>query len=169
MPELIVVTVVADDRPGIVERVAGVIARHRGNWTESSMARLAGKFAGILLVEVAAEVKAAMVAELQSLAEAGIRVNIDDSSSPSVDTGALVQIEIVANDRPGIVGEISRLLASHAANLESLDTFCEPAPMTADLMFHAHAAVRLPNGMSRDDLVITLEQLSDDLMVEVVE
>ena len=48
----IVLSVLSDDRPGIVEALSDVLARHDGNWTESSMLSLAGKFAGILLAEV---------------------------------------------------------------------------------------------------------------------
>ena len=48
----IVLTVICDDRPGIVETLSGVIHEHSGNWTESSMQSLAGKFAGILSVSL---------------------------------------------------------------------------------------------------------------------
>ncbi len=41
--------------------------------------------------------------------------------------------------------------------------------MSADLMFHAHAFVQLPNTMDRGDLIDLLETLSDDLMVEVLD
>lgn len=169
MRDLLVLSVVADDKPGIVERVAAVIAHHGGNWTQSSMARLAGKFAGILLVEVESNAKAALAGDLSKLSEQGIRVAVDDSSHQDLKQGTLLHLEIVANDRPGIVGEISKLLAAKNINLESLETSCEPAPMTADMMFHAHAALQLPESLDRDDLTGILEGLSDDLMVEIVD
>ena len=52
MTDYLVLTVIADDREGIVEQISQTIIEHGGNWMESSMARLAGKFAGILMVEV---------------------------------------------------------------------------------------------------------------------
>ena len=52
MSNYLVLTIISDDRAGIVEQVAQTISKHGGNWMESSMARLAGKFAGILMVEV---------------------------------------------------------------------------------------------------------------------
>ena len=42
----LVLTLIGPDRPGLVEAVAEVVARHGGNWLESRMAHLAGKFAG---------------------------------------------------------------------------------------------------------------------------
>ena len=52
MPHLLVVTFTGPDRPGIVEKLSGLVTRHGGNWEESRMASLAGRFAGILKVTV---------------------------------------------------------------------------------------------------------------------
>ncbi|MEM7014381.1 MAG: ACT domain-containing protein, partial [Verrucomicrobiota bacterium] len=46
-----VITVLGEDRPGIVESLAAAVADHGGNWIESRMAHLAGQFAGIVQVE----------------------------------------------------------------------------------------------------------------------
>ena len=48
----IVLSVLSDDHPGIVESLSDVLASNGGNWAESSMLSLAGKFAGILLAQV---------------------------------------------------------------------------------------------------------------------
>ncbi len=50
----LVVTVIGNDRPGIVERLSEVVLGAGANWEESRMARLAGKFAGILRISVKA-------------------------------------------------------------------------------------------------------------------
>ena len=55
MTNHLVVTILAEDRPGIVEQIAQTIIAHGGNWMESSMNRLAGKFAGYSAVEVDAQ------------------------------------------------------------------------------------------------------------------
>ena len=169
MSNYLVLTVISDDRAGIVEQVAKAISKHGGNWMESSMARLAGKFAGILLVEVDADVQPLLEKDLSELASQGIKVSIDSSGPQTDDDAHISCLEIVANDRSGIVGEISSLLASHQVNLVSLETFCESAPMSAGMMFYAHAYTQLPDGMTEDQLTQLLESLSDDLMVEVVE
>ena len=48
----LVFTVIAKDRPGLVERMAEIIAGTGGNWIESSMARLGGEFAGIVRIAI---------------------------------------------------------------------------------------------------------------------
>ena len=169
MTDYLVLTVIADDREGIVEQISQTISHHGGNWMESSMARLVGKFAGILLVEVEPAKHADLEQALGELSVHGIKI-IVEQSAPSAEKEAEVScIEIVANDRPGIVGEISALLASHSVSLISLETFCESTPMSAGMMFYAHSYLQLPSGMTGDQLTDILESLSDDLMVEIVD
>lgn len=78
-----------------------------------------------------------------------------------------IQLELVGNDRPGIVRDITRLLAEHGVNLESLDTDVLPAPMSSELLFHADARLAVPPGLALEQLQQRLETLADDLMVEL--
>ena len=72
----IVLTVVADDHPGIVEDLSDALATHDGNWTESSMMTLAGKFAGILLAEVPEARADSFLRVLDSLEAGGLRTTL---------------------------------------------------------------------------------------------
>ena len=67
MNTCLVLTVIADDKPGLVETLAEVIADHKGSWLESSMSQLAGKFAGILRVRVATNRAENLIDALSSL------------------------------------------------------------------------------------------------------
>ena len=51
MQKQLVLTILADDQQGVVEQIASIIINHKGNWTQSSMSRLGGKFDGILLAD----------------------------------------------------------------------------------------------------------------------
>ena len=51
----LILTVIGDDKPGLVEELATAISAHGGNWLEASMAQLSGKFAGIVEVAVPAD------------------------------------------------------------------------------------------------------------------
>ena len=51
----LVLTVIGDDRAGLVNALADVVTAHGGNWERSQLAELAGKFAGIVQVSVADE------------------------------------------------------------------------------------------------------------------
>lgn len=171
MHSSLVITVLADDQPGIVEKLAGTIAAAGGNWLESSMSRLSGKFAGLLLVSLSREHESELLVALEALQTPTLKISVEATGTTVDDeeTGSMVGVEIVANDRPGIVEEIARLLASAQINVVSLETFCESAPMSAEPMFHAQAYLQLPEATSVETLTELLEQLSDDLMVELLD
>ena len=79
----------------------------------------------------------------------------------------MIQLQLVGNDRAGIVRDITQLLARHGVNLESLDTNVLPAPMTNELLFRADARLAVPTELPLDQLQEYLETLADDLMVEL--
>ena len=76
-------------------------------------------------------------------------------------------LEIVGQDRPGIVREISRVLARRGVNVEELETECQSAAMSGEMMFTARAKVRVPAACSVGDLRGELEKIGQDLIVEV--
>ena len=79
----------------------------------------------------------------------------------------LVQLELVGQDRPGIVREISRVLATQGVNVEELATECVAAPTTGQMLFRASAQLRLPAGVTQDSLRTALEAVAADLMVDI--
>ncbi len=163
----LVLTVIAADQPGLVERVAQCIAAHGGNWLESRMSRMAGQFAGILRVAVPAEGYDELVEGLQGLSAHGIRVMLAQSGIEPACTWKPILLDLVGNDRPGIVRDITRLLAELGVNLESLVTEVMPAPMSSEPLFHAEAVLAVPLTLSLDTLQTKLESLADELMVEL--
>jgi len=167
MPSL-VVTLVGPDRPGLVGTVSDVVRRHDGNWLESRMSHLAGQFAGIVLIDVSTDRSAALIAELQQLGDQGLKVvtELDASPAPTSVTGTLWSLSVVANDRPGIVREVTSVLASHDVNVEELTTECAEAPLAGGQIFKANAQVRLPDGLTTDLLQEELERLATDLMID---
>lgn len=168
--EHLVVTVVAPDKPGQVERIADCIAGQGGNWLESRMSRLAGQFAGILRVSVPPDNRSALVDALNGLAAHGVRVLLTESGAES-DTETVwkpISMELVGNDRPGIVRDITRLLTEQGVNVERLVTDVTPAPMSNEPLFHAEATLGVPLDLGLEDLQARLETLADDLMVELV-
>src|SRR3954470_15457720 len=113
MQRALVMTVIGKDRPGLVESVAGLVAEHGGNWLESRMSRLGGHFAGILRVEVPPERDNELKTALEGLTSLGLKVVVHpDQPKPEPQKARLSILEIVGQDRPGIVRQISNALAS---------------------------------------------------------
>ena len=163
----LVSTVFAPDKAGQVERIAQCIAEHGGNWLESRMSRMAGQFAGILRVGVPAEAHDELIAALHGLAPDGIRVLIAESGIEQSCTWKPIAMDLVGNDRPGIVRDITRVLTEQGVNLERLVTDVRPAPMSNEPLFHAEAILAVPLTLSLEVLQARLETLADELMVEL--
>jgi glycine cleavage system regulatory protein len=163
----LVLTVIGTDRPGIVEQISDEVLAAGANWEESSMARLAGKFAGLLRVSVDAERADRLAAKLQTLAAGGLTVVVERSSD--VDAGAFrtLSLDLVGNDRPGIVRDISHVLARNGVNIEELETEVTSAAMSGEPVFRARIRVRLPDATHVNDIRGILEAMADNLLVDV--
>jgi len=165
--EQLVLSIIATDQPGLDEHLAKCVAAHDGNWMDSRMARLAGQFAGILRIEVPAAQQAALLTELDALKSSGIRVLVAPAGASPLGPLRAVRLDLLGNDRSGIVRDITRLLTAQRVNLESLSTEVIPAPMSGEPLFHADAALAVPEGLSLETLQEALETLADELMVEL--
>lgn len=168
--ETLVITITAADRPGVVQSLSDTALKHQANWLDSSLSHLCGQFAGIVRLEVASANKQKLVAALSQLAEAGIMVTTHEpTTSTTAEPTETVELYLEANDRPGIVEEITTALATTLANVEQLETWRESASMAGYELFIAQLMVSLPAGYNSNDLEAVLEGISDDLMVSIVD
>jgi glycine cleavage system regulatory protein len=165
----LVMTIIARDRPGLVDLVARTIADHGGNWLESRMSHLGGQFAGILRVQVPANQQAALKRGLQGLETHGLTIVIQEDVEPAPPRGACsgAWLEIVGQDRPGIVRQISSALASFGVNVEELHSECSSAPMSGETLFSARIKVWIPAEIPVAGVRGALDQVASDLMVDV--
>lgn len=165
----LVLTVIGDDRSGLVSALAGVIAEHGGSWERSQMARLAGKFAGIVLVAVPDDRADALTRALAPLGADGLlSVTAERSHDADEPTGVTrLSLDLVGADRPGIVHDITRALAAHHVSIEELHTDTRPAPMSGDMLFEARATMVAPATVAVDELRAVLEELANELMVDI--
>lgn len=168
MQRSLVMTVIGRDRPGLVDSVASLVAEHGGNWLESRMSRLGGQFAGILRVEVPGENEQPLVAALRKLDAQGLAVVVHPDQPSTLPASARQSLlEIVGQDRPGIVRQISHVLASFGVNVEELHTECASAAMSGETLFKARARLSLPSSCNAADVRQKLEKIAEDLIVEI--
>ena len=168
----LVLTIIGDDEPGLVESLSQIIAENSGHWLESSMSLLAGKFAGILRVSVEDNCVDTLIAELEKLS-GKLKLVIEKTNIEHLDTRTdpasqqVMELNLVGNDRPGIIKEISRALAAYSINFEELNTQCTNAPMSGEILFKAQALLKVPPDLDLDGLQSELEKIADDLIVEI--
>ena len=162
----LVMTIISPDRTGIVESVARAVAEHGGNWLESRMCRLGGEFAGILRVEIPVEKKSSLLAALQKIP--GLNVVVQPDSKPALaTTSRQTKLEIVGSDRPGIVREITSVLARANVNVEEFSSEVVSAPMSGETLFKASVRLQLPERCDLAALKKDLEKIAADLLVDV--
>lgn len=161
-------TLIGRDRPGLVRALSERVAASGGNWLESRMARLAGQFAGILLVDLPEAEVEHLLADLRALEGEGLRATVErglreEAAAPH----RSMTLELVGHDHPGIVRDIAEALAARGVNIEELTTRVVSASFSGERMFEAEARLRVPADLSPGELRDTLEVLANELMVDV--
>jgi glycine cleavage system regulatory protein len=168
MAASLILTIVGPDRPGLVNLISDKVAAFGGNWLESRMANLAGQFAGIVHVQVPqAEVEPLLLA-LQELEAHGLRIVVTRGADRSGEArGRKMRLEIVGQDRPGVVRDISHALASRGVSIEELVTDFVSGSMSGESLVRASALLLVPARLSAGQLREALEALANDLMVDL--
>jgi glycine cleavage system regulatory protein len=164
----LVVTVVGPDRPGLVSLLSDRGKAHGASWAESRMASLAGQFAGMVRFEVDAADAERLAAALAELEATGLRVVVAKGEGPPRRTDSrTLKLELVGNDRPGIVRDISRVLADCGISIEKLDTEIVSGAMSGGDLFQVKALLQVPVTLATGELRRMLEALADELMVDI--
>ncbi len=111
--------------------------------------RTAGMFAGMALVRVPSDRASAFRDALAPLHDQGLMdVTLRAAADELPEDAATLGFEVVGSDRPGIVHEVSHLLAERGIGIVDLRTWTESAAMAGSPLFRATAVVRLPADVS---------------------
>lgn len=168
MKQHLIVTVIAKDRPGVIETLAAVVCEHDGNWEESRMVNLCGKFSGLILVTLDDSKIEALKADLAQLADKGIRTLIDIAEQfDTPESYREIRFNLVGNDRPGIVREVAQALAARNINVEELATDYSSMPWSGEPLFEANGILQIPLESDLDELADKLDQIADELAVDI--
>ena len=164
----LVLTFVGRDRPGLVNAIAERVAGAGGTWLESRLVRLAGEFAGVVLVAAPPDKFEPLAATLAGLETAGLRVTISPSApAAAAPSERLIALAIVGAERPGIVRDLTQALSRLGVNIEEFSSGVEGEPFTGAEMFRANLRIRLPDGLAVEELRKTLERLAAEIMVDL--
>ncbi|HQZ29775.1 MAG TPA: ACT domain-containing protein [Verrucomicrobiales bacterium] len=169
MQTSLIVSVIGPDRPGLIEKIASVITAASGNWEGSRMLRLAGQFSGMVQVVIAEDALPELNAALAELEKSNLHIRILHSGGieTTPETGRVMTMEVVGQDRQGIVSSISRTLSQLGVNVIELATDCSEAPWSGERLFKTNARLIVPEDISGDRLREAVEEIALDLMVEL--
>ncbi len=161
----LVLTLVGDDRAGLVAAVAAAVDAAGGNWENSELAELSGAFAGIVAVSVAPERAEELRAALSGI-EGLVTVAVP-AAGPTAVAGRRITVEILGNDHPGIVREITTALSAHGLSIERMATETRDAAMAGGRLFEAAIAAVAPASADLDDVRGQLERLAAEVQVDI--
>jgi glycine cleavage system regulatory protein len=163
----LVLTLIGQDRPGLVEEVSSTVLLHNGNWLASNLSHLCGHFAGILQVEVPEEKLDILQTALHNIKD--LEIKIEDGEDTKHCEQSQINLVITGNDRPGIVQELSSVIRHKGASIIHFTSKQQSAPNWGVPLFNAIATVHLPSGLDKSEIINALESITSDVIVDVEE
>jgi glycine cleavage system regulatory protein len=160
----LVISCIGPDQTGLVDTLSKIISKHQGNWQVSSLHHLSGFFAGVIEVAVASEKSENLISELKAISGLSCQIEMAEPNLPDVVSNLV--LEITANDRAGIVQEVSSVIHHQSGNLIKLVSSKNSAAHTGQDIFKAKVQIAIDD-KSVDDLISALEKIADDLMVDI--
>jgi glycine cleavage system regulatory protein len=163
-----IITFIGDDRPGLVKQLSQTIEDNDGNWHDSRLSQLGGKFSGLILVSLPTANGDALELALKGLSASGLSVRV----TPTVDglgssDGQDISLTVLGPDRKGIVREISHALAERQINVIEMDSEVISAPMSGELLFQARIKAQIPSSVDVDNLEDTLEEIANQMTLDI--
>lgn len=166
MTTRIILTVLGSDRPGLTQALAAAVLEAGGNWLESHLSHLGGKFVGSVLADVPQGQLAALEQAVRRVDASGLQVSIVFAGEETPAKGRTLSIELVGQDRPGIVREVTGVLAELGANIEDFSSGTVSEAWSGGLLFKAKAHITLPEGLTAERVQEALEAISGEIMVD---
>jgi len=160
----IIISFIGPDRSGLVDTLSQIVNQHKGNWQVSSMHHLSGFFAGVIEVAVQEKNTTALITDLKAIE--GLSCQIETAAAQQSEDNTNLVLELTANDRVGIVQEISSVIHHQGGNLVKLVSSQNSAAHSGQIMFKAKAQIAV-NNEKIDGLITALESIADDLMVDI--
>lgn len=165
MDASVILTVVGSDRPGLTSALADAVLSVGGNWMESHLSRLGGKYVGSVLVGLPASKVEALAEACRAVDRVGLTVTIIEAGD-EVPAATPLSLELVGQDRPGIVREIAAAMAALGVNIAQMETGVVSESWSGAPLFEAHLELELPAATTADAVREALEAISGEIMVD---
>jgi len=167
-----IMTAFGKDRPGIVAEIAEVIFENKCNLEDSNMGRLADEFTLILLLtgkeEDLQEKLSRDCKRLERERNIFVFIRPLEYQLPDTKNGNFdCTIEVEGVDQAGIVYKVSRFLADHSINIETLTSQKKFSPNSGTALYSMEITTKIPETISIQALEESLESLANELNVDI--
>ena len=161
----IIFTLVGIDKPGLISDLAKTVYDMGGNWLASNFSHMAGHFAGFVQVDLPLEKHQALMERLSEHPD--LKIHLLPGMTEARGEQQTVQIDIMGNDKTGIVQELTQILSQFNLNIVKFDSFLESAPNWGGALFKAKAIITVAADFDLETLRDRLESVANDLMVDI--
>lgn len=174
MQQLIVLTAIGSDRPGVVNDLTQAVLDCGGNIEESRMSSLGSEFAMIVLVSGNWHALNKLEAAAEKLAQnSGLTVSIKKTEKRTgTESSMPYLVDVVCIDQPGIVFNLANFFASRSIEIAEVATRRYSAAHTGAPMFAVQMTINLPSKLHvsqvRDEFLEICDQLNLDAILEPV-
>ncbi|MBT8130826.1 MAG: glycine cleavage system protein R [Gammaproteobacteria bacterium] len=174
MTELIVISAVGHDRPGVVHELTHTVLDCGGNIVESRMTALGQDFAMLLLVAGNWHTLEKLEGKLKRAAEGkGLSVSVRRTEARSVRENMLPYgVDVVCLDEPGIVHNLAGFFAKRDIDIAELNTRSYAAAHTGAPMFAVQMNINVPGQIHiaglREEFMEFCDRLNLDAILEPV-
>lgn len=166
MKAKMILSAIGSDRPGLTRAMADAVYGAGGNWLESHLSRLGGKYVGAALVELEVDRMPVLEEAVRNIDATGLHVSLIPAGEETREDGETLRFELVGQDRPGIVREVTGVLAALGVNIEDFASGTERGSWSGEPLFRAAARLTLPTGVGADRVRDALEAISGEIMVD---
>ncbi len=163
-----IVTVMGYQQPDCLRDLANLVFANHGDWRESRVIEMGGRFAAILSVVVPRENSASLQSAIEDFADRHeLSLHLSVSQTEWVNNKARFRLKMTANNRRGLVHKVADIANQVGLQLDELITWCEPMPFGNEELFYAEIiASGSAAGMAA--MKTALESLGDDVVIEEV-
>ena len=163
----ILISVLGDDKPGLLDGLSEIIVSNDGDWIESNMSTVEAKFAGILRVNVPSKNASKLMKELTS-SKLGLQIACEETAPVTFSDFKSYNIELIGQNHVGIINKLSHVLTYELkANVEGIQTEIIDASMSGEQLFKAQITLHLPKSVDERLIKDKLELIADEMMVEI--
>lgn len=171
MSDIVAVTVIGNDRPGIVAAVTSALFDLGCNLEDVTSTILRGHFSMTMIVRASSDLGADGIEE--KLTPAAAELDLVVEARPVEEADAHVEppthmISVYGADKPGIVYRVADALARQGLNITDLNS--RLIGQESDPVYAMQIEVRAPENANLDDVLIPLrEELGVDLSVHPIQ
>ncbi|USD66370.1 ACT domain-containing protein [Vibrio sp. SCSIO 43136] len=163
-----IVNFVGQASPSTIKQLAAVTHENGGKWLISKVNFIEQQVAAVIKIELPSENEDTVKEAFSSIPDLTVQFAAADDSTH--DRESIVNIRVDANDRAGIVNEITHVLDGQGVNILDMDcqrVFIAGGGGVSSSLFSSTIAMRLPAHLELDDVADEIESLSEDTKVVI--